>query len=99
MTMLKEHKIEKKYYRLGEVVRMLRIKHATVRFYSNHLLKHLKRSKTQDIRLFTQDDVEDLREMIRLLRTGRYTIKGAIHQMQEDTIDRKEMENALRVLC
>jgi DNA-binding transcriptional MerR regulator len=64
----KEKKIEKLYYSIGEVSRMLEVPVSTVRFWENEfeILKPMKNKKGN--RMFTATDVKNLIIIHRLLR-------------------------------
>ena len=72
----KEKKIEKLYYSIGEVSRMLNVPVSTVRFWENEfdLLKPMKNKKGN--RMFTATDLKNLMIIHRLLKEERMTIEG-----------------------
>jgi len=72
----KEKKIEKLYYSIGEVSRMLEIPVSTVRFWENEfdILKPMKNKKGN--RMFTTNDLKNLRIIHRLLKEEGMTMAG-----------------------
>lgn len=72
----KEKKIEKLYYSIGEVSRMLEIPVSTVRFWENEfdILKPMKNKKGN--RMFTANDLKNLRIIHRLLKEEGMTMAG-----------------------
>jgi DNA-binding transcriptional MerR regulator len=72
----KEKKIEKLYYSIGEVSRMLNIPVSTVRFWENefNILKPMKNKKGN--RMFTATDVKNLMIIHRLLKEEGMTMAG-----------------------
>lgn len=72
----KEKSIEKLYYSIGEVSRILGVPVSTVRFWENEfdLLKPMKNKKGN--RLFTQRDVKNLKIIHRLLKEEGMTLAG-----------------------
>jgi DNA-binding transcriptional MerR regulator len=72
----KEKKIEKLYYSIGEVSRMLEVPVSTVRFWENEfdILKPMKNKKGN--RMFTATDVKNLMIIHRLLKEEGMTMAG-----------------------
>jgi DNA-binding transcriptional MerR regulator len=72
----KEKKIEKLYYSIGEVSRMLDIPVSTVRFWENEfdILRPMKNKKGN--RMFTASDLKNLMIIHRLLKEERMTLAG-----------------------
>jgi len=79
----KEKKIEKLYYSIGEVAEMLNVPISTVRFWENEfeILKPMKNKKGN--RLFTPQDIKNLRIIHRLLKEERMTLSGAKKKLSE----------------
>ncbi len=73
----KEKKVEKLYYSIGEVSEMLDVPVSTVRFWENEfeILKPYKNKKGN--RLFTPEDIRNLKIIHRLLKEQGMTIAGA----------------------
>jgi len=72
----KEKIIEKLYYSIGEVSRMLEVPVSTVRFWENefNILKPMKNKKGN--RMFTATDLKNLMIIHRLLKEEGMTIPG-----------------------
>ena len=72
----KEKTIEKLYYSIGEVSRMLDVPVSTVRFWENEfaILKPMKNKKGN--RMFTATDVKNLGVIHKLLKEEGMTIAG-----------------------
>jgi DNA-binding transcriptional MerR regulator len=73
----KEKPIEKLYYSIGEVSKMLGVPISTVRFWENefNILKPMKNKKGN--RLFTQTDIKNLKIIHHLLKEEGMTLPGA----------------------
>jgi DNA-binding transcriptional MerR regulator len=94
----KEKKIEKLYYSIGEVAVMLEVPVSTVRFWENEfvILKPMKNKKGN--RLFTQNDVKNLKIIHHLLKDEGMTINGVkkrLSEKREDTDFRFEVNESL----
>jgi DNA-binding transcriptional MerR regulator len=76
-----EKKVEKLYYSIGEASEMLRVPVSTVRFWENEfsILKPMKNKKGN--RLFTPDDIKNLRIIHYLLKEKGMTLAGAKKQL------------------
>jgi len=72
----KEKQIEKLYYSIGEVARMLEVPVSTVRFWENEfdVLKPMKNKKGN--RLFTPADIKNLKIIHHLLKEEGMTLSG-----------------------
>jgi DNA-binding transcriptional MerR regulator len=73
----KERDISKMYYTMGEVSAMFDVNASLVRFYEKEfeVLKPKKNKKGN--RLFTPEDVENLKVIFHLIRDKGYTLIGA----------------------
>ena len=72
----KEKKVEKLYYSIGEVSRMLDVPVSTVRFWENEfdILRPMKNKKGN--RMFTASDVKNLMIIHRLTKEEGITLAG-----------------------
>jgi DNA-binding transcriptional MerR regulator len=72
----KEKNIEKLYYSIGEVSRILDVPVSTVRFWENEfdILKPMKNKKGN--RMFTSGDLKNLQIIHHLLKEERMTMEG-----------------------
>lgn len=80
----KEKKVEKLYYSIGEVSKMLNVPVSTVRFWENEfdILKPSKNKKGN--RLFTQEDVKNLKIIYHLVKEQGMTLAGARKNLSEN---------------
>jgi DNA-binding transcriptional MerR regulator len=95
----KEKKIEKLYYSIGEVSRMLEVPVSTVRFWENEfdILKPMKNRKGN--RMFTASDLKNLKIIHRLLKEEGMTISGVRKKLDgkwDDTDHRFEVCDSLQ---
>ncbi len=79
----KEPKIEKVYYRIGEVAEMLGINPSNIRFWESEagLIKPKKSGKGN--RLYTAGDIEQLKLIIHLTRDRGMTLKGVKDKLRQ----------------
>ena len=95
----KEKKIEKLYYSIGEVAGMLDVPVSTVRFWENEfdILKPMKNKKGN--RMFTQNDVKNLRIIHHLIKEEGMTLSGArkkLNNKWEETDYKFEIQESLQ---
>ena len=87
----KEKKVEKLYYSIGEVAEMLEVPVSTVRFWENEfeILKPMKNKKGN--RLFTPQDIKNLRIIRHLVKDEGMTLAGTKKKLSEkwDETDHK----------
>lgn len=73
--------IEKIYYSIGETAKILNVPISTVRFWENEftILKPMKNKKGN--RLFTRQDIKNLKIIHRLVKEEGMTLEGAKKRM------------------
>lgn len=79
-----EHKIKRRYWTIGQVARKLRIAIHTARFWSNYF-KLFERKKRNWKRLYSEAQIEILRQIKFLLKKKKYTLEGAKQQLNART--------------
>jgi DNA-binding transcriptional MerR regulator len=95
----KKPKIEKVFYSISEAAEMFGVNTSNIRFWENEfdILKPQKNAKGN--RLFTKDDIENLKLIHYLLKERGMTIKGAqkkLKENKEDTIQNVEVITKLQ---
>jgi len=95
----KKPKIEKVFYSISEVAEMFDVNTSNIRFWENEfdILKPHKNKKGN--RMFTPEDIENLRIIYHLLKERGMTIKGAqmkLKENREDTLQNIEVVRRLQ---
>ena len=95
----KKPRIEKVFYSIGEVAEMFGVNQSNIRFWENEfdILKPHKNAKGN--RMFTPEDIENLKIIYHLLREKGMTIKGAkkkLREKKEDTVQNIEVVTRLQ---
>lgn len=95
----KKPKIEKVFFSISEVAEMFGVTTSNIRFWENEfdILKPHKNAKGN--RMFTREDIENLKIIYHLLKERGMTIKGAQKKLKdnrEDTINNIEVVNRLQ---
>lgn len=95
----KKPKIEKVFYSISEVAEMFSVNTSNIRFWENEfdILKPNKNNKGN--RLFTKEDIENLKIIYHLLKERGMTIKGAQKKLKdnkEDTLQNYQVVSKLQ---
>lgn len=95
----KKPKIEKVFYSISEVAEMFHVNTSNIRFWENEfdILKPHKNAKGN--RMFTKEDIENLKLIYYLLKERGMTIKGAQKKLKdnkEDTLQNFEVVSKLQ---
>jgi DNA-binding transcriptional MerR regulator len=95
----KKPKIEKVFYSIGEVAELFHVNTSNIRFWENEfdILKPHKNAKGN--RMFTNEDIENLKLIYYLLKDRGMTIKGAQKKLKDnkaDTIQNFEVVSKLQ---
>ena len=93
-----EKKIDKLYYSIGEVAALFDVNASLIRFWEKEfdILKPKKNKKGN--RLFTQQDLENLRIIYHLVKERGFTLQGAkdkLRENKEDVVNKVEAIGSL----
>lgn len=91
--------IEKLYYSIGEVAKEFDVKVSLIRFWEKEfdILKPKKNKKGN--RMFTQDDIKNIRIIHHLVKERGFTLEGAkkkLAENKEDTVNSVEIVSRLK---
>lgn len=91
----KEHDITKRYYTMGEVTEMFDVNASQIRFYEKEfdILRPKKNKKGN--RLFTPEDVENLKIIFHLVKEKGYTLQGAKDHLKSNKSEVKENQKVI----
>ena len=80
----KSDKIEKVYYSIGEVAELFEVNPSLIRFWEKEfdILKPQKNKKGN--RLFTKQDLDNLRIIYHLVKERGYTLQGAREKLKQN---------------
>jgi len=86
---------EKRYYKIGEVANAFGVNTSHIRFWEKEfdILKPKKNNKGN--RLFTQEDLKNLKLIYHLVKEKGYTLEGAKSKMKESP---KKIENNHQII-
>ena len=94
----REKAIEKLYYSISEVAQMFDVNNSLIRFWEKEfdIIKPKKNKKGN--RMFTKDDIENIRLIYHLVKERGFTLQGAQQKLKEnkaDTVDQIEVIDRL----
>jgi len=91
----KERDINKMYYTMGEVTEMFNVNASQIRFYEKEfdILQPKKNKKGN--RLFTPEDMENLKIIFNLVDEKGFTLKGAQDYLKNNKSDVKENQKII----
>lgn len=83
----KEKEVEKLYYSISEVSEMFGVNNSLIRFWEKEfdIIKPKKNKKGN--RMFTPQDVENLRVIYHLVKERGFTLQGAQQKLKENKTD------------
>jgi DNA-binding transcriptional MerR regulator len=90
----KEKDVEKLYYSIGEVAAMFEVNNSLIRFWEKEFDIIQPKKNKKGNRLFTQQDVDNLKIIYHLVKDRGYTLQGAKSKLKdnkEDVTDNVEM--------
>lgn len=98
---MEEKEIEKRYFTIGEVAKMLEVNPSLVRFWEKEFdILQPKRNKKGN-RLFTQKDLSNLKLIYHLVKERGFTLEGAqakLRENKDDTARNAEVVEKLRTI-
>lgn len=91
----KEREINKLYYTMGEVTQMFDVNASQIRFYEREfdILQPKKNKKGN--RLFTQNDIANLKIIFNLVKDKGYTLQGARDYLRSNKTEAKENQRVV----
>lgn len=84
---------QKLYYSIGEVAALFGVNTSLIRFWENEF-DILKPSKTKKgNRLFTAQDIENIKTIFKLVKGEGYTLQGAKEKLKMQMLEQEEKGN------
>lgn len=95
----KEYEPHKMYYSIGEVAKLFQVNPSLIRFWENEfdILQPKKNKKGN--RLFTPEDLENLKVIFHLVKEKGYTLQGAKEAMKSGSKEIKETQKVIDSLA
>jgi DNA-binding transcriptional MerR regulator len=88
---------QKLYYSIGEVADMFSVNTSLIRFWENEF-DILKPSKTKKgNRMFTAQDIENIKTIFKLVKGEGYTLQGAKEKLRMQQMEAEENKKEVRI--
>jgi DNA-binding transcriptional MerR regulator len=91
----KEKEITKRYFTMGEVTDLFKVNASQIRFYEKEFDILQPKKNRKGNRLFTPEDVENLKIIFHLVKEKGYTLQGAKDYLKTN---RQEVQENQRVI-
>ena len=73
----KEKNIEKRYYTIGDVAKLLHVSSSLIRFWESEFNSLKPKKNKKGIRRYTKEDIDRLKLIYHLVKEQGYTLQGA----------------------
>ncbi len=94
----KERDISKLYYTMGEVSAMFDVNPSLIRFYEKEFEVLQPKKNKKGNRLFTPEDLENLKIIFHLIKDKGYTLAGAKDHLKQNMHDVKDSQRVIASL-
>src|ERR1700761_6837063 len=94
----KEREINKMYYTMGEVSAMFDVNASMIRFYEKEFDVLQPKKNKKGNRLFTPEDIENLKIIFHLIQDKGYTLHGAKEHLKNNMADTKDSVRVISAL-
>jgi len=97
----KEFEVTKLYYSIGEVAEMFKVSASLLRFWESEFDILNPKKNRNGVRLFTQEDISNLKIIYHLVKERGFTLEGAKKKLRanpQDTIRNAEVIQSLKKL-
>ena len=91
----KDREITKLYYTMGEVTQMFDVNASQIRYYEREFEIIQPKKNKKGNRLFSPDDVENLRIIFSLVKDKGYTLQGAKDHLRSNKNEEKENQKVI----
>jgi DNA-binding transcriptional MerR regulator len=91
----KEYEPQKMYYTIGEVAKMFNVNVSLIRFWENNFEVLQPKKNKKGNRLFTSEDLENLKIIYNLVKEKGFTLQGAKDHMKEKSGDLKDNQKVI----
>ena len=91
----KDREITKLYYTMGEVTQIFDVNASQIRYYEREFEIIQPKKNKKGNRLFSPDDVENLRIIFSLVKDKGYTLQGAKDHLRSNKNEEKENQKVI----
>ncbi len=75
---------DKRYFKIGEIAKAFGVNASLIRFWENEFIILQPKKNKKGNRLFTQDDVKNLKLIYHLVKEKGYTLEGAKNKLKQN---------------
>lgn len=94
----REEETQKRYYSIGEVAKLFDVNPSLIRFWENEFDVLQPKKNRKGNRLFTNEDIENLKIIYHLVKEKGYTLSGAKEEMKKNPTDLKDNQKVIHSL-
>ncbi len=94
----KEQETQKRYYSIGEVAKLFDVNPSLIRFWEGEFDVLQPKKNRKGNRLFTQEDIENIKIIYHLVKEKGYTLTGAKEEMKKNPNDLKDQQKVIQSL-
>lgn len=91
----KDREINKLYYTMGEVTKMFSVNASQIRFYEKEFDIIQPKKNKKGNRLFTPEDISNLKIIFNLVKEKGYTLQGARDFLKQNRNEAKENQRVI----
>jgi len=94
----KEQETQKRYYSIGEVAKLFDVNPSLIRFWEGEFDVLQPKKNRKGNRLFTQEDIENIKIIYHLVKEKGFTLTGAKEEMKKNPNDLKDQQKVIQSL-
>ncbi len=94
----KEQETQKRYYSIGEVSKLFDVNPSLIRFWESEFDVLQPKKNRKGNRLFTQEDIENIKIIYHLVKEKGFTLSGAKEEMKKNPDDLKDQQKVVHAL-
>jgi DNA-binding transcriptional MerR regulator len=94
-----EEEVQKRYYTIGEVAKLFNVNPSLIRFWEGEFSVLQPKKNRKGNRLFTQEDIENIKIIYHLVKEKGYTLSGAKEEMKKNPNDIKDTQKVIDSLA
>lgn len=95
---INEEEVQKRYYTIGEVAKLFNVNPSLIRFWESEFSVLQPKKNRKGNRLFTQEDIENIKIIYHLVKEKGYTLSGANEEMKKNPDDIKDTQKVIESL-
>lgn len=93
-----EEEVQKRYYTIGEVAKLFNVNPSLIRFWEGEFSVLQPKKNRKGNRLFTQEDIENIKIIYHLVKEKGFTLSGAKEEMKKNPDDIKDTQKVIESL-